>query len=224
MGKEKILEKFGKEYQVDNETFIMGIHYLLGDHIAQRFNGCNVVLDACCGAGFMSIALAKYTNRVIAVEVNPKHLEQAENNAKIAGVYSKIKFMLGDILNKKTLNKIPKIDGAFLDPDWAKMGELKTAHTSKLSNMQPPADKLFTAINTITQNIALRLPREIDLSELENLPPCELEKIYLDDDFKFYCAYFGKLINKGLSRKASTFRDNKAGNTEFRIFAQKKSS
>ena len=208
MDREKILEKFGKEYQVDNETFIMGIHYLLGDHIAQRFKGYNTVLDTCCGAGFMSIFLAKHVNQVIAVEVNPKYLKQAENNVKIAGVSSKVKFILGDILNKKILNKILKIDGAFLDPDWAIVEELKTTHTSKLSNMQPPANRLFTKISKITPNIALRLPREIDLSELKNFFPHELEKIYLDDDFKFYCAYFGKLTKK-------------VGNTEFKAFVTK---
>lgn len=208
MDKEKILKKFNKEYQVDRETFIMGIHYLLGDHIAQRFKGYDVVLDACCGAGFMSIALAKYVNQVIAVDVNQEYLEQAKNNTRIATVDSKIKFILGDILDKSILNKISKIDGAFLDPDWAMVGKPKEAHTSKLSNMQPPTDILFTEINKITQNIALRLPREINLSELEFLPPHELEKIYLDDDFKFYCAYFGKLLNK-------------AGNTEFKAFIKK---
>lgn len=209
MEKEKILEKFGKkEYKVDSETFHMGIHYLFGDHIAHRFKGYNVVLDACCGVGFMSIALAKYVNQVIAVEINPKYLKQAENNVKIADVSSKINFILGNIQNKEILNKIPQIDGAFLDPDWAMAGELKTIHTSKLSNMQPAADKLFAEISKKTPNITLRLPREIDLLELKSFPSHELEKIYLDNDFKFYCAYFGKLIEK-------------IGNTEFKASSEK---
>jgi 16S rRNA G966 N2-methylase RsmD len=209
MNKEKILKKFGKkEYQINGDTFVMGIHHLLGDHIAQRFKGYDIVLDACCGAGFMSIALTKYVNRVIVVDINPKYLEQAENNAKIASVHSKINFIPGDILNEKVLNKIPKIDGAFLDPDWSEFGKPKLIHTTKLSNTQPPADKLFAKINIRTKNIALRLPREIDLSELKVLPPHELEKIYLDDDFKFYCAYFGKLVKK-------------IRNTEFRVFTER---
>lgn len=125
-----------------------------------------------------------------------------------SGVYKIINFILGDIQNKEILNKIPHIDGAFLDPDWAMVGEFKTTHTPKLSNMQPPADELFAEINRLTGNIALRLPREIDLSELKSLPPHELEKIYLDSDFKFYCAYFGKLIEK-------------IGDTGFRAFSEK---
>ena len=207
MDKEKIFKKFGKkDYQVDNETFVMGIHYLLGDHIAHRFKGYNLVLDACCGAGFMSITLAKYVNQVVAVELKPEYVALAENNTQIAGVHSKVKFIGGDILKEDILNKIPKIDAAFLDPDWAKVGDSKTTHTSKLSDMQPAAEKLFSEIHKRTQNIALRLPREIDLSELKTFPPYELEKIYLDGDFKFYCAYFGQLIRK-------------IGNTEFSILS-----
>lgn len=209
MDKEKILKKFGQEgYRIDNDTSIMGIHYLLGDHIAQRFEECDTVLDTCCGAGFMSIALAKYVNQIIAVEVNSKRLEQAENNTKLAGVFSKTQFILGDILDERILNQLPKIDAALLDPDWAITGEFKTTHSSKLSKMQPSADKLFNEINKLTQNIAIRLPREINLSELKFLPYHELEKIYLDDDFKFYCAYFGKLIRK-------------IGNTEFSASSEK---
>lgn len=206
MDKEKIIKKFGKEYQVDDETFIMGIRRLLGDHIARRFKGYKIVLDSCCGAGFMSIALAKYVNQVIAVEINPKNLEQAQHNARIADVFDRIKFISGDILNKSILDEIPSIDAAFLDPDWAMAGKVKTAHTSKLSNTQPSADKLFTEINKLTQNIALRLPREIDLSELKGLPTHEFEKIYLDDEFKFYCVYFGELLQK-------------VGDTEFKTFS-----
>jgi len=206
MDKEKIIKKFGKEYQVDDETFVMGIHHLLGDHIAQRFKGYEIVLDSCCGAGFMSISLAKHVNQVIAVEVNPKNLTQAQYNARIANVSDRIKFILGDILDKSILNEISSIDAAFLDPDWTMVGEVKTAHTSKLYNMQPSADKLFIEINKLTQNIALRLPREIDLSELKGLPTHEFEKIYLDDEFKFYCVYFGELLRK-------------AGDTEFKTFS-----
>lgn len=62
--------------------------------------------------------------------------------------------------------------------------------------MQPPADELFNEISKKTDNIILRLPKEINLSELQYLPSHKLERIYLDDDFKSYCAYFGELKEK----------------------------
>jgi len=141
----------------------------------------------------MTIALARNARKVIAVEINPEHIEQAKINAKIAHVESKIVFILGDILDNKVLNRIGNIDGAFLDPDWAAVENEKSTHVSKLSNMQPPGDRLFAKIFKKTKNVCLRLPKEIDLANLQELPPHELEKIYLDKDFKFYCAYFGKL-------------------------------
>jgi 16S rRNA G966 N2-methylase RsmD len=194
MEKEQILKKFGnKEYSVTEDTFIMGIHWVLADYIARRFIGCNTVLDVCCGAGFTSIALAKYINQVVAVEVKPNYMALAETNTQVAGVRSRIKFIPGDILEKETLNKIPKIDAAFLDPDWAKVGNSKRVHVSKFSEMDPPADELFNKINKLTPNIALRLPKEIDLEELKKLPPHELEPISLKGELKFYCTYFGKL-------------------------------
>lgn len=209
MEKEKILKKFGKEnYKVNDDTYIMGIHYLLGEHIAQRFKGYNNILEVCTGAGFMLISLAKIAKNIITVETNSEHIEQAKSNVKIAGINSKINFILGDILSKKVLNKINNVDAAFLDPDWSEIGKNKLDHTSKFSNMQPEGDKLFNIINKLTPNIAIRLPRELDLTELKKLPPCELEKIYLDDDFKFYCAYFGKLAKK-------------IGDTEFKTFTSK---
>jgi tRNA G37 N-methylase Trm5 len=194
MDKKQIFQKFGnKEYLVNEDTFIMGTHWLLADHIARRFIGYDTVLDACCGAGFMSISLAKYANQVVAIEVEPDCVASAEINTQLAGVRPKIKFIVGDIINKKTLNNIPKIDAAFLDPVWAKVGNPKRVHSSKLSEMEPPADKLFSEINELTPNIALRLPKEINLEELRKLPPHELEPIYLDEKLKFYCAYFGNL-------------------------------
>ncbi|MGD0729063.1 MAG: methyltransferase domain-containing protein [Candidatus Micrarchaeaceae archaeon] len=197
MNKGNILKKFGREnYKLANDTYVMGIHQILGTHIAQRFADCDIILEACTGAGFMLIPLAQNVKKVITVEINSEHLKQAKNNIKIAGVNSKIRFILGNILEDKVMKKIPKIDAAFLDPDWAEAGKSKSAHATKLSSMQPPADILLNKTIKKTPNVALRLPKELNLRELRKVPPHELEKIYLDNDFKFYCAYFGKLARK----------------------------
>ncbi|OGM29057.1 hypothetical protein A2962_04280 [Candidatus Woesebacteria bacterium RIFCSPLOWO2_01_FULL_39_61] len=208
MYQKRVLEKFGKNYLVDDETFVMGIRPTHGEHIAQRFNDYGLVLDACCGAGFMSIALAKQAKRIIAVDINLAHLKQAKANVKIAGVFQKVVFIHGDILDKNILSKFSKISGAFLDPDWAAKGNVKTTHTSELSKMQPPADKLFWAIHKINDNVALRLPATIEPAKLKDYPPHEFEKVYLDDQLKFCCAYFGDLAKK-------------IGNTELRTFLEK---
>ena len=70
--------------------------------------------------------------------------------------------------------------------------------------MEPSGQILFEEVSKKTKNICLRLPKEFDLSKLNNLPPFECEAFYQDNKLKFYCAYFGDLILK-------------EGNTEFRI-------
>ncbi|MFH1551990.1 MAG: methyltransferase domain-containing protein [bacterium] len=208
MNKEKILQKFGnEEYQVNDNTFVMGVHHLLGKYIAKKFKGYNRVLDGCCGAGFMSMVLAKNVNQVIMVDINLEHLKQAEDNIKRVGFYNKVKFIQGDILDKRVLDRVSGIDGAFLDPDWARIGDSKNIHTPKLSDMLPPADILFNEINKKTENILLRLPKEVNLSELKSLPSHKLEKVYLDDDFKFYCVYFGELKKRVDNKELRIFAD-----------------
>src|SRR4051812_25593683 len=115
----EIIKKFGDDYLVTPDTFHMGIHQDLARNVAARFKGYDRVLDTCTGVGFMTIPLARVAKEVIAVDINHVHLEMAKENAKRAGL-SNVTFILGDITNPETLKKIGEIDGAFLDPDWAK--------------------------------------------------------------------------------------------------------
>jgi hypothetical protein len=90
---------------------------------------------------------------------------------------------------------VGEIDGANLDMDWA-VGEDKRVHVTKLSQMIPRADLLFSRCLRKTPNISIRLPKELDLNELKTMPPHELQRIFLNNEFKFYMAYFGSLIEE----------------------------
>lgn len=176
----------------------MGIHHLLGDAVAKRFAGHKICLDACLGAGFMSISLTKYVDKVIGVDINPLHLEQAKTNSGIAFAGNKIEFMSGDVL--EILKTIGAIDSAFIDPDWAKIGDDKENHVSSLSQMIPPADVSLKEVFNKTKNVCLRLPKSFDLGLLNTLPEHEVQSVFLDGRLKFYCVYFGDLIHdKGKS-------------------------
>ncbi|MFA6392691.1 MAG: methyltransferase domain-containing protein [Candidatus Paceibacterota bacterium] len=190
---EKIKQKFGENFETDEQTFVMGIHKDFANKIAKRFSRCKKVLDSCAGAGFMSIVLAQYVEEVIAVDIDSSHLEMAKHNALIAGVQDKIRFIHGDILNKKILDQIENIDGAFLDPDWS-IEQNKRIHVTSLKSMIPQADLLFKEISLKTNNIALRLPKELNLSELADLPKHEVEEEIMENKLKFYSIYFGNLI------------------------------
>ena len=195
MNKREILEKYGKDlYQVDTDTFHMGIHQKFSDHIARKFKKYQLVLDACAGAGFIAIAIARYANKVIAIDINETHLNQAKANAKIDSVNSKMIFIKGDVLNE--LKKLDIFDAAVLDPDWARPGDDKEIHVRELSDMEPSGQTLFNEVSKKTKNICLRLPKEFDTSKLKHLPPHEIEAFYQDGKLKFYCAYFGDLMAK----------------------------
>ncbi|MBU6232217.1 methyltransferase domain-containing protein [Patescibacteria group bacterium] len=187
-----IIEKFGKSYSVDDDTYHMGIHHLLGDAIARRFIGRKTCLDACAGAGMMAIHLAKYVGKVIAIDINPAHLEQARRNVATASVSNKVELISGDVM--EILRSLGTIDSAFLDPDWAKEGDDKENHVLDLSDMVPPADRLLEKIFRKTENVCLRLPKSFDIGLLDDLPKHETETVYLDGHKKFHCVYFGDLV------------------------------
>lgn len=209
MKEDSVIEKFGLPYFVTPTTFKMGTHHIFAESIASRFAGCKKVLDACVGAGFNAIPIARVVGTVVAVDNNKEHLSLAKQNAELAKI-GNIDFILGDIMDETIFEKIGNIDGAYLDPEWVKGGCVDNCneHSSSLSHMEPPADMLFKKVETKTKNIALRLPRELAIKELDSLPPHELEMNYLDDKLKFYTLYFGDL--------AETI-----GNTEFRAYRDK---
>lgn len=71
--------------------------YLLQRHVEKEARG--VVLDMGTGSGIQAITAAQKpeVTRVLAVDVNPQALEEAEENAVFAGVSDKIEFRLSDL-------------------------------------------------------------------------------------------------------------------------------
>ncbi len=187
-----IREKFGDDYLADERTFIMGIDQRITRHFAERFAGLNV-LETCTGAGFSTIALARTAQHVITVEIDESIRKKAISNVKKAGLSAKVTFLLGSILEAKTLKKIPKVDAAFIDPDWAVTGP-DHIYRFQQSNTQPPADLVLRNMLNMTDNVAIVLPPFIPVEEFEGLPEHELEKIYLGDSHELFCLYFGDLI------------------------------
>jgi len=198
----EIRDKFGGDYVADDRTFTMGIDHRFAAHFAGRFQGLDV-LETCTGAGFTTIFLAWAARRVITVEVDPDIQQQAVANLETAGLSSQVTFLQGDILDPDLLNRLPPVNAAFLDPDWAVTGP---AHVFRFrnSNTRPPADRLLRRIFTLTENVALVLPPRIDVGELDDLPAHERESLFLGDSHALFCLYFGRLLRA-------------PGPTEFRI-------
>ena len=199
MNKEKIIKKFGKYFVADECSYIMGIDVRFADHLAKRFIN-RIVLETCTGAGFATISLAKYAKHVYSIEIDSSRLEMAKKNSRIAGFEKKITFINGDVTTKNILDLIPKIDAAFIDPDWAVKGD-NHIYRFLNSNTNPPSDKLLNLINKKTSNITLVQPPYIGKEEFKKLPSHECEKLYLNGQHELYCLHFGELaLLKGDSK------------------------
>jgi predicted O-methyltransferase YrrM len=70
----------------------------------------------------MTIALTRVAERVVTVEIEPLHQQQAQANVSRAGVDHVVTFVKGDVLNTVLFERLPRVDSAFLDPDWAVSG------------------------------------------------------------------------------------------------------
>lgn len=188
----KIFEKFGNYYSADANTFKMGIDLRITSKIGERFYNKNV-LETCTGAGFTTIPLSKTAKKVISIDINAENQNQARHNLKIAGNENLVEFILGSCLDESILKQAQNINAAFLDPDWAIMGE-DHIYKFKNSNTRPKTDLLFHTIYKITKNIALILPPFVNEDELIDLPKNEKQKIHLDGSPALICLYFGDLI------------------------------
>jgi len=192
MNSNAIREKFGGDYIADERTFIMGIDQRFTTHFAERFRGLNV-LETCTGAGFTTISLARTAKHVFTVEIDQSHQKQAITNVEKAGLLSRVTFVHGSILDQILLEKLPSVDAAFIDPDWAVTGP-DHLYCFIDSNTLPPADTVLNKISEITENVAILLPPLIEVNELDSLPEHEREKLYLGESHELFCLYFGKLM------------------------------
>jgi len=183
--------KFGHDYLADERTFMMGIDLRFTRQIAARFRN-RQVLETCTGGGFTTIAIARAAIHVTTAEIDSAHQKQARQNVAKAGLSDRVTFVLADIMDEKTWVGLPRIDAAFLDPDWAVTGP-DHVHRFVRSTTRPPADALLERTFRATRNVALVLPPRLNIHELDALPGHERQKLYLDQSHELYCLYFGDL-------------------------------
>jgi len=202
MNPNSIRDKFGSDYIADERTFKMGIDQRFTARFAERFKDLRV-LETCTGAGFSTISLARTAKHVFTEEIDKSHQQQAISNVEKARLSNRVTFILGNILDESVLRKLPSVDAAFIDPDWASIGP---DHVYRFihSNTQPPADAVLNKIFEKTKNVAMVLPPLIDVQEFDTLPEHERQKLYIGESHELFCLYFGELIKS-------------VGETEFRV-------
>ncbi len=194
MDSNAIRRKFGGDFEADERTFRMGIDRRFTRLMAERF-AYPTILETCTGGGFSTLALAAVAGRVVSVEIDPRHQEQARNNLERAGLLHKVTLVLGDALDHALLEGHLPVDAAFLDPDWAVTGP-DHLYRFQDSNTEPPADLLLHRTLSLTRNVGLVLPPFVDAKEYGGLPPHERQEMYLDGSHELTCLYFGDLARE----------------------------
>ncbi|CAA7014258.1 unnamed protein product [Microthlaspi erraticum] len=160
---------------------------------AERCRG-KVVIDCFSGVGGNTIQFAKVCSSVIAIDIDPVRIEMAINNAMVYGVANNVDYVVGDFIH---LAPSLKGDVLFLSPPWG--GPTYSQVESFKLDMLQPIDgyTLFKIAQSITSNIIIFLPKNVDIAQLEELaclssPPLtlEIEENYVGGKLIAITAYF----------------------------------
>lgn len=101
-GKSYLMEEFaGLEFQIRPDTFFQvntEVAESLMQEIEQHLNlqGDEVLVDAYCGIGTMTLPLAKRVREAIGLEMQPEAVEQAQANAQLNGI-TNASFQIGAV-------------------------------------------------------------------------------------------------------------------------------
>lgn len=119
-GKPYLKEEFaGLELQIRPDTFFQvntEVAEVLLQEIINELNlqGDEVLLDAYCGIGTMTLPLAKRVREAIGLEVQPEAVKQAQVNAELNGI-TNVKFQVGEV--EKSIGQLEVTpDIVLLDP------------------------------------------------------------------------------------------------------------
>ncbi|XP_047335069.1 trimethylguanosine synthase-like [Impatiens glandulifera] len=171
-----LFSRYDEGIQMDEEGWFSVTPEDIAIKQADRCTG-SVVIDAFAGVGGNAIQFARKCHHVIAIDIDPRKIELAINNAKIYGVEDCIDFIVGDFFQ---LAPFLKGDVVFLSPPWGGPS-YKGIHNFTLDQLKPKDGRsLFQVSQSITPNIIMFLPRNVDLGQVEELswlssPPLNIE-------------------------------------------------
>jgi trimethylguanosine synthase len=167
-----LFSRFDEGIQIDEEGLYSATPEIIALRQAEKMN-CKVVVDGFCGVGANAIAFARFGTKVYAIEKDEKRLEMARHNAKIYGVVDKIKFIHGDFFIEapkiKAEGTCPEPgEWVFLDPSWGGPKH-ENLRSFKLSDFLPDGNDILKLAFSNFPKIALKVPDNFDISELEKL-------------------------------------------------------
>ncbi len=119
-GKDEIIDKIGDiYYKISHKSFFQ-VNRIQATKLYEKvalYVGCNKnVIDAYCGVGSISLALAKDNKKVYGIEVIDKAINDANNNANYNNI-NNTEFILGKVEDKiEELIKRDQMDCIVVDP------------------------------------------------------------------------------------------------------------
>ncbi|BBN17923.1 trimethylguanosine synthase [Marchantia polymorpha subsp. ruderalis] len=195
-----LFSKYDEGIKLDEEGWFSVTPEVIAEHQALRCP-TGLVIDAFTGVGGNAIQFALKKNYVVAIDIDPTKVELARHNAEIYGVSDSIDFIVGDFF---LLAPSLKADFVFLSPPWGGP-EYLNQEIYNIETMLQPTDgfTLFKIAQTIAPNLAMFLPRNVDMDQLQELSwlsspplPCQVEKNYVDHRLKAITAYYGELVGQ----------------------------
>ena len=191
----RYFSRFDEGIKMDREGWFSVTPEKIAEHIAERCQ-CDVIVDAFCGVGGNAIQFAFTCEHVIAIDIDPVRLECARHNARVYGVEERISFVLGDFYK---LAPRLKADVVFLSPPWGGPDYI-SAKVFDIETMILPVagSEMFRSASMISSNIAMFLPRNVDVEQVVALTApesrVEIEKNLLNNKLKTIMAYYGGLV------------------------------
>jgi len=109
------IEFLGRKFSIPRGVHpINPMSDLLGKSVLKETESTDKVLDMGTGSGVNAILAASKCDNVTAVDINPEAIKNAEQNAKINGVTSKITFAVSDVFS----NVMGTFDLIIFDPPF----------------------------------------------------------------------------------------------------------
>ncbi|KAL1831786.1 hypothetical protein ACET3Z_001437 [Daucus carota] len=193
-----LFSRFDEGIELDEEGWYSVTPESIAVRHAKRVED-GLVVDCFTGCGGNAIQFAAMGNHVIAIDIDPFKVALAYNNAVVYGVEDYIEFIVGDFFQ---LAPSLKGDVVFLSPPWGGPSYIQSQKFTL--DMLKPKDgwSLFQAAQSITPNIIMFLPRNVDINQVAELswlssPPLdvEIEENYVGENAKAITAYFGDATN-----------------------------
>ena len=155
--------------------------------IAERIPG-KIVIDAFCGSGGFSIALARTGKQVIAIETNAERLAMAEFNSTLWELPKPIRFIHGDA--GPWLPILPA-DAILLDPPWGGT-DYQTRGVFTLDDFAIDARRMVQKALDAAPFVALRIPKTFNLAQLREWKrPYQVEDNLFEGKLLHKMVYFG---------------------------------